>query len=102
MHDLWFHCCKIMKKQEKREAFYKKRTYCDRSGLSHFPVAAWKKSGQDLVEEGIDFVLGGVGMDMEVRVTGEHGGQLRLSPVVEDVAGDAAALGVGQLIAHAQ
>ena len=57
---------------------------------------------QDLIQQWVDVGLVVVRVDVEVGVAGEHGGQLRLGPVIEDVAGDAMGLGIGQLIAHAQ
>ena len=55
-----------------------------------------------MVQQGVDLGLGGVGVDVEVGVAGEHGRQLAFRLVVEDVTGDATGLGIGQLIAHAQ
>ena len=41
-------------------------------------------------------------MDVKVGITREHGRQLRLGLVVEDVAGDATMLGVSEFVTHAQ
>ena len=57
---------------------------------------------QDLVEQGVDVFLALVGVDVEIGVAGEHGRELRLAAVVEDVAGNAAVLGIGEFVAHAQ
>lgn len=43
-----------------------------------------------------------VGMDVKVGIAREHGRQLRLGLVVEDVAGDATMLGISEFITHAQ
>ncbi len=57
---------------------------------------------QNLIQQGVDILLALVGMNVEVGITREHRRQLRLSLVIEDVAGDAVSLGISQFIAYAQ
>ena len=57
---------------------------------------------QNLIQQGIDLFLALVGVDVEVGVAREHRRQLRLGSVVEEVAGNAMGLGIGQFVAHAQ
>jgi len=57
---------------------------------------------ENLVQHRVDVLLPLIGVDVEVGVACEHGRQLCLAPVVEDVAWDAVSLGIGQFIAHSQ
>ena len=57
---------------------------------------------ENIVQHRVDVHLPLVGVDVEVGVAREHGRQLCLAPVVEDVAWDAVGLGIGQFIAHSQ
>ena len=57
---------------------------------------------QNLIQQGVDLFLALVGVDVEVGVTREHRRQLRLGLVIEEGAGNAMGLGIGQFVAHAQ
>ena len=57
---------------------------------------------QNLIQQGVDILFALVGVDVEVRVAREHCRQLRLSLVIEDVAGDAVGLSISQFVAHPQ
>ena len=57
---------------------------------------------ENLVQNRVDVLLPLIGVDVEVGVAGEHGGQLGLGLVVENVAGDTMGLGIGEFVAHTQ
>ena len=57
---------------------------------------------QNLIQHGVDILLALVGVDVEVGIAREHRRQLRLRFVIENVAGDAVSLSIGQFVAHAQ
>ena len=54
-----------------------------------------------MVQKGVDFGFGAVGMEVEAAVAGEHGGEACPGAVVEDVNGDAADLCIGQFVPYA-
>lgn len=55
-----------------------------------------------MVQKGVDFGFGAVGMKMEAAISGEHGGEACPGAVVEDVNGDAEGFGIGQFVADPQ
>ncbi len=57
---------------------------------------------QNLIQHWVDILLALVGVDVEIGIACEHRRQLRLTLVIEDVAGDTVCLSIGQFVAHAQ
>lgn len=57
---------------------------------------------KDNVNDRTDFIFSLVGVNLEILVSREHGGQIRSGTVVEYVYRDAVCLGIGQLVADTE
>lgn len=57
---------------------------------------------QNLINHSINLLFPLVRMNLEIRVAGEHGGELGLSFVVEDMARDAETFSVGEFVADTE
>ena len=57
---------------------------------------------ENLVDQRVDVLFLFVWMDMEIRIAGQHRGQLGLCPVIEYVAWLSDLLGIGEFITDAE
>ena len=57
---------------------------------------------QDCIEHGEDLFLVFIRVDMKIRIAREHGGEIRLPRVIEEITGLPEALRIGKLIAHTE
>ena len=57
---------------------------------------------QDCIEHGEDLFLVFVRVDIKIRIAREHGGEIRLPRVIEEITGLPEALRIGELIAHTE